>query len=256
MAEEKRQTLVDGLRAIELRYRCIREISSGTTAFYQSQTRLNSPGLGVIMPDSFREIAEITTQCISLFDLEFLQLLETYTLFLNSELNYKWISAYVPAKYLADKKSERNILEYCDRYTVPTNKICFELAPSILTDTEHDISNMIKRLRNRGFHFMISGFGGDTCPLMRLSSFEVDYVMLSAEVMQYVGLNERADNAVKSIIDFVSGLGAEPIADAVANAKQAERLYECECHYCAGSLAGNYVTERYLRRKNDQNDDA
>lgn len=89
---------------------------------------------------------------------------------------------------------------------------------------------------------------------MRLSSFEVDYVMLSAEVMQYVGLNERADNAVKSIIDFVNGLGAEPIADAVINAKQAERLYECECHYCAGSLAGTYMTENHMRRKDDNGD--
>ena len=251
MTEERRPSTVDGLRAVELQYRIIREISSGQASFYQSQTRLNSPELGVIMPDSFREVAEITTQCISLFDLELLQLLEAHNKFTDRELPFKWLSVYAPAKYFADKQCERNIIEYCSKYKVPTNHICFELAARVLTDSENEITDMIKRLRNRGFHFMLTGFGGDTCPMMRLSAFEVDYVMLSPEVTQYVGLNERADCAVKSIIDFVSGLGAEAIADAVKSAQQAERLFECECSYIAGSLAGKYTAEKYVRRKGD-----
>lgn len=252
MAEAKRQTTVDGLRAVELQYRIIREIASGQSSFYQSQTRLNSPGLGVIMPDSFREVAEITTQCISLFDLELLQLLEAHNKFVEREVPFKWLSVYAPAKYFNDKQSERNIIEYCSRYKVPTNHICFELAARVLTDSENDITDMIRRLRNRGFHFMLTGFGGDTCPMMRLSAFEVDYVMLSPEVTQYLGLGERSDSAVKSIIDFVSGLGAEAIGDAVKNAQQAETLYACGCSYCAGSLAGKYVGERYVRKRGDQ----
>ena len=255
MTEERRPSTVDGLRAVELQYRIIREISSGQASFYQSQTRLNSPELGVIMPDSFRDVAEITTQCITLFDLELLQLLEAHNKFVERELPFKWLSVYAPAKYFADKQSERNIIEYCARMKVPTNHVCFELAARVLTDPENDITEMIRRLRNRGFHFMLTGFGGDTCPMMRLSAFEVDYVMLSPEVTQYVGMSERADSAVKSIIDFVNGLGAEPIADAVKNAAQAERLYECECNYIAGSLAGKYMAERYVRKKGDQDPD-
>ena len=255
MAEERKPTTVDGLRAVELQYRIIREIASGQASFYQSQTRLNSPGLGVIMPDSFREVAEITTQCISLFDLEFLQLLEAHNKFVDREVPFKWLSVYAPAKYFADRQSERNIIEYCSRYKVPTNHVCFELPARVLTDEENDITDMVKRLRSRRFHFMLSGFGGDTCPMMRLSAFEVDHVMLSPEVTQYVGTSERANNAVKSIIDFVSGLGAEAIADAVKSAQQAETLYECGCSYCAGSLAGKYTAERYVRRRGDEDGD-
>ena len=33
--------------------------------------------------------------------------------------------------------------------------------------------------------------------------------------------------------------------------KQAEALYTFECSYCAGSLAGKYMAERYVRKKND-----
>jgi len=33
---------------------------------------------------------------------------------------------------------------------------------------------------------------------------------------------------------------------------QAEILYEFECHYCAGELAGKYMAERYIRRKSKE----
>ena len=57
---------------------------------------------------------------------------------------------------------------------------------------------------------------------------------------------------VKSIVGFVNDIGAEPIADGVYNSRQAEMLYSFECSYCAGTLAGKYMTERYVRRKNDE----
>ena len=75
--------------------------------------------------------------------------------------------------------------------------------------------------------------------------------MLSPEVSNYIGKGERSDNAVKSIIGFVNELGAEPVADGVFNSHQAETLYSFECAYCAGSLSGKYMAERYVRRRSD-----
>jgi EAL domain-containing protein (putative c-di-GMP-specific phosphodiesterase class I) len=98
---------------------------------------------------------------------------------------------------------------------------------------------------------MLTGFGGSYCPMMRLSNFSVDYVMLSPEVANYIGRDERSDNAVKSIISFVNDIGSEPVADGVFNSRQAEMLYSFECSYCAGSLSGKYVTEKYVKRRTD-----
>ena len=49
-----------GLRAVELYYRPIKEISNGSVAFYQSQTRLNSEKFGVLLPDAYREVSEMS----------------------------------------------------------------------------------------------------------------------------------------------------------------------------------------------------
>lgn len=255
MKKDKAPMKVGGLRAVELNYRPIREISSGRTFSYQSQTRLNTPKLGVIMPESYRDVAEMSIQCLNLFSLEFTQALEAAGKFTERELAYSWLSVYMPIWFLNEKKAEKKALEMCEKYGVPTNKICFELSERLLAETDGTAAEAIKNMRNRGFHFMLSDFGGDSCPMMRLADFPVDYVLLSPQVANYIGRDERSDSAVKSIIGFVSDMGCEAIADGVSNARQAEMLYEFECSYCTGSLTGKYVLERYVRQKADDSDE-
>ena len=249
--EQDNQTLVGGLRAVELYFRVIREISSGNAAFLQSQTRLNTPGLGVMLPENFRDVSEITNQCISLFELELVQALEWCSKFIEREIIFDWLSVYMPADYLKNPRAEYNILGFCDRFKVNTNKMCFALSAKLLEQTDGKAALTLRNLRNKGFHFMLTGFGSDSCPMMKLSEYDVDYVMLSPEVTHFLGKNERSDGAVKSIIDFISELDAIPVADGVQNSRQAEKLYEYGCGYCAGSLVGKYTSERYIRRKND-----
>ena len=251
MGKETKKSGADGVRAIELQYRVIREISTGQAAAFQTQTRLNSPKLGVLTPDKFRDVSEITNQAVRLFVLELIQALEAHNTFVERELNFKWISLYMPVKFLKEPRAEKTLLEYFSRYNVPTSRICFELSEKLLEETDGQVSTVIQQMRNRGFHFMLTNFGGNTCPMMRLSDFSVDYVMLSPEVSNYIGKGERSDNAVKSIIGFVNELGAEPVADGVFNSHQAETLYSFECAYCAGSLSGKYMAERYVRRRSD-----
>ncbi|MCR5143120.1 MAG: EAL domain-containing protein [Ruminococcus sp.] len=248
----KNEKTVDGVRAVEMYYRVIRDISSGSCAFYQSQTRLNTPGMGTLMPENFRDVAEVTRQCISLFELEYVQALEAVQKFTERELRFKWVSVYMPPKYLLEPGVEKKLVDVTERLEVPTTKICFALSEKLFEETDHAISENIKKLRNRGFHFMLTDFGGEGSPVMRLSEFEVDHVMLSPEITRYIGRDERSNNAVKALIDFASDLNAEPIADGVQNVQQAERLYEFECMYCAGSLAGKYIAERYIRRRSEE----
>lgn len=251
MSEEV-QTLVGGLRAVELYYRPVKESSSGNTAFYQSQTRLNTPGLGTLTPENYRDVAEITNQCVALFELEVVQAHETIKKFIERDVLFEWVSVYMPAEYLRDIRAERNLLEYCSRFEVHTNKICFALSSKILEEQDGSASAVLRNLRNRGFHFMLMGFGSDSCPMMKLSEFNVDYVMLSPEVTHFLGRSERSDGAVKSIIDFVTELDATPIADGVSSSRQVEQLFSFGCNYCAGPLPGKYVAERFIRRKKDE----
>lgn len=248
--EESNPTDVGGNRAVEMFYRGIREIETGSVAFFQSKTRLNTPGLGILMPENFRDVAELSNQCLSLFELELLQALEAEKKFKERDFSYKWLSVYMPPNFLIERGAESRLINYIEDFGTDCNKICFEIPLKILLEGTGKHSRMIENLRNRGFHFMLTGFGGNNSPLMKLSEYPVDYVMLSQEVTMYIGKNERSNAAVHSIVEFVGGLGADPIADGISTANQAEALFEAECRYIAGSLAGKYTLERYVRKRN------
>ena len=110
MKDDKVKTTVDGMRAIELYYRPIREISTGKTAFYQSRTQLNTPKLGTIMPEVFRELSDLTMQSVELFPLELVQALDAVNTFVGREITFDWLSVHMPTSMLKDKNSLDGII--------------------------------------------------------------------------------------------------------------------------------------------------
>jgi EAL domain-containing protein (putative c-di-GMP-specific phosphodiesterase class I) len=249
MAEEGIVTRVGGLRAVEMYYRGIREFESGDITFVQSKTRLNTPGMGTLMPETFRKVAELSNQCVSLFELEIRQAIDMIKSLQEKEFYFRWLSLYMPLRYLETKSVQQKLMDLMDETGTDTNRLCFELSPELLLNGTNVHSTVIEQLRNRGFHFMLTDFGGINSPLMKLAYFPVDYVMLSQEMISYLGKDERSLSAVSSIVDFIEGMEADVIADGVANLEQAEQLFKARVRFGAGSLAGRYMTERYLRRK-------
>ena len=244
-------TDVGGNRAVEVFFRGIREIETGNLAFFQSKTRLNTPGLGILMPESFRDVAELSKQCLTLFDMEMGQVLEAAKRFKERDFFYKWISVYMPPAFLLERGAEQKLLNTLEENDTDPNRICFELPLKLLTEGTVKHSRVIENLRNRGFHFMLTGFGGNNSPLMKLSDYPVDHVMLSQEITGYIGKNERSNAADHSIVSFVDGLGADAIADGISTANQAEAFFEADCRFIAGSLAGKYTLERYVRKRDN-----
>ena len=203
------------------------------------------------MPENFREVAEMTQQCIDLFELEFAQAAVALQKFEEKELRFGWISLYMPLRFLTEGSADHTLMEYCSRFEASADRFCFALPDKILNENNEFISGQIQNLRNRGFHFMLTDFGTQNCPIMHLADYPVDYVMMSTELTNFFGKSNRAEDAVRSLIGFIEDMGATSISDGVANSSQAESLYEAGCSYCAGSLAGKYTAERYIRRKDE-----
>lgn len=245
------ETNVGGLRAVELYYRGIREIETGDTVFLQSRTRLNTPDLGTMMPESFRPVAELSTHCLTLLDLELRQALEAVVKLRERDMIYRWTSVYMPLRALTEKGMQNRIVIMLEEYQIDTSRICFELSPQLLFEGTSKMAETIEQMRNRGFHFLLPGFGGANCPLMQLARYPVDHLLLSPEMVSYAMQTERSKAAVHAIVEFARGLEAEVIAEGVSNANQAEAFFQTECLYAAGDLSGKYMAARYIRRKGD-----
>jgi EAL domain-containing protein (putative c-di-GMP-specific phosphodiesterase class I) len=244
-------TTVGGLRAIELQYRVIRNIATGAPAFFQSRTQLNTPGLGTLMPENFRKVADMSSQGTELFLLELTQAIQAHLLFTEREMQFDWLSVYMPVHYLQQIACDRVLMEKCRKYELPYNRLCFAMPETLLLEKDNIAAKTIRILHGYGFHFMLTNFGSRNSPVLRLADFPVDYVLLSPELTHFLSRDQRAHNAVGSVVSLVNDIGAVPIADGVMASHQAEMFHEFGCTYCAGDLAGKYLPEEEIRRNTD-----
>lgn len=235
-------TTVDGLRAIELSFRPLRDIASGRSVCYLARTQLNTPALGTLMPETFRPAAEASGKSKELFALELLQLAESICALNDSERRFQWVAQDMPMSVLRDRATSALLEKICEQFSLSPGRFCFAVPEEVLEEKDGRASKLITHIRQLGFHVMLTGFGESGCPFIRLSEVPADYVMLCPSVTQYLGKAERSDRAVHSIISFINDLESEPVADGVKTSTQAEALYSFGCNYCAGSLSGEYIT--------------
>ena len=239
-------TTVGGLRAVELTFRPMRDIATGRSICFLSRTQLNTPGLGTLMPETFRPAAELSGQCRKLFPLEVMQLAESIRTLSENDVVFDWVSLEMPMRLLRDGATIPVINKICEQFSMLPNKICFSIPEKILTEESSAAADNITKLRKHGYHMLLSSFGDNECPFMKLSELAVDYVLLSPSVTDYIGSGERSDQAVHSIVTFINELGIEPVADGVKNSTQAEALYSFGCNYCVGPLSGEYKNIREM----------
>ena len=233
---------VDGLRAIELSFRPLRDISSGRSVCYLARTQLNTPGLGTLMPETFRPAADASGKSAELFYLELMQLAESIIALNESDRRFQWLSQEMSLSLLRDRATVAVLEKICEQYSLSPGSFCFTVPEETLDEKDDRAAQNVAYMRKLGFHVMLTGFGESGCPFIKLSELLVDYVMLSPAVTLYLGKGERSDQAVHSIIAFINDLGSEPIADGVKSSSQAEALYSFGCTYCAGPLSGEYLS--------------
>ena len=250
---------VSGLRAIEMRYRPIYDSFTKGAAFYQSSMRLNAPDMGVLLPERFMPVVESDDRCIPLFKLALLQTIKAADKFNGRELDFDWISVNIPLRLLRRSDCTNILTEFTGMVGAKNSKICLEIASSVFDD-EDSCSKSIRKLKDAGFHTMITGVDAVSFPLMRIADFEPEYVMLDEAITASIGKDKRSDTCICSLITLIRDLDAEPIATGVASAETAEKFYEFECSYytgagsATGDFSGNFLQERFIRRKNQEHE--
>lgn len=249
-------TTVDGVRAIEMRYRPIYETYTKKPVFFQSSVRLNSPDMGVLLPERFMPVLESDDRCVPLFKLALLQTLKAADKFTEREIDFDWISIFMPLRLLRNNDCMKILTEFTDMVKASPAKICFEISPMLVYE-DGRCRETLKELRKAGYHTMLAGVGGEIFPLSSLADYEPEYVMLDGEITRMLNMGERSEAYVKSVLSLVNGLEAEPVAAEVSSADTADKLYDMECSYYTEkadteNYAGNFQLERFIRRKNQE----
>lgn len=252
--QENAAATVDGVRAIELRYRSVWSASEKLPIFYQSSIRLNSPDMGVLLPERFMPVLESDDKCVSVFKLALLQSLKTADKLVEREIDFDWISVFVPIRLLNKKDCVRTIREFVGKMGGIPRKICFELPAGIMEESGGVCFDSLKQLRKAGYHTMLTGVDGENVPLFKLSEIEAEYVMLNDNFVRRLGKNDRSDDCIRSLISVIGDMGSEPIATGISTSEAADSLYELGCSYFtadenSADFSGKFMSDRFIRKK-------
>ena len=241
--ERIQSILLTGLPPIDTVFAEITGISGKNLVGYKSSVIINSPEFGVLTPKQYRVVSEKTQVCCAKLATNQINAVCTmlYQRFLGSKLREaQWVSVYIPFKFLKNDAALMAVKRIGKQYGDGMPKrLCFEFSSSILFEDKEFLKASLSSLKETGASLMLSDYGEEFCPTMRIVGLPFDYVLLDASLEK----NLTAENVpVTSLIATASANGAKIIAEGLKK-ENADAAFECGVSL---ALSGRAITAREL----------
>lgn len=200
----------------------------------ESLIRWNSKELGIIPPNEFISLAEITRQIIPIgkFVLEevFKKIRELLDLGYD---NFK-IAVNLSELQLRHKIVIRDFEELIKKYDVTLKYIKIEITESILMKSYDENVKILNEIKKLGGSIALDDFGTGYSSLNYLTRLPIDILKIDRSFIVDLMSNEKSRCIVKNIINLSHELGIEVIAEGVEDIEQVNYLKSINCDKIQG----------------------
>ena len=226
--EEKiRETLESGVEPISVFCSTVYSCSMHDRIAFRTKLVLNSITLGELGPESYRITAEQSERAEQLAMLNIKLILRKIEEFLANGTKFEWISFSCPLTLLLNGTLPDTVTELFGGDKKKISKLCIEFPSSILYGDPADYKEKLLDLEAAGINTLITGFGSEFCPVLRLGMFPFKFVSLDPVQSAYMQDKERA-KSVEAIVDYINGLHANVIAEGLKEESEAAPWYKCD----------------------------
>ena len=134
--------------------------------------------------------------------------------------------------------SDESMLDFISdafvQYSIPTNKICFEITETAAIGNLNYATKFINHLRDKGCSFSLDDFGSGLSSFAYLKNLPVDYLKIDGLFVKDI-LDDQVDLAmVRSINEVGHVMGKKTIAEFVENKQIFDLLRELGVDYAQG----------------------
>ncbi|WP_300545779.1 EAL domain-containing protein [Maricaulis sp.] len=234
-------------------YQPIIALPTGRLAGFEALARWERPGLGVLSPDDFLDMAD---------DLDLLGRISTQVRALAAADLSSWRTAHEAASalFVAANATVSELVDpgFCDALIarieeaeLPAGAFKLEIAETeIMRDPDRAASAM-DRLAAAGIALALDDFGTGYSSLARLDMLPFDVVKIDRYFVRAMAGNESAGTVVKSVIQLASHFGMKVVAEGVESEEAARTLRDMGCHFAqgyryAGALSPDAAEEAIL----------
>jgi EAL domain-containing protein (putative c-di-GMP-specific phosphodiesterase class I) len=217
-------------------YQPVIALESGRLAGFEALARWDRPGVGVLSPDDFLDMAA---------DLDLLERISTQVRASAAADLSSWRAAHPAAAslFVAANATVSELVDpvFCDALAatvrearLPAGAFKLEIAETeIMADPERAAEAM-KRLSAAGIALALDDFGTGYSSLARLDMLPFDVVKIDRYFVRAMSGDESAGTVVKSVIQLATHFGMKVVAEGVEGAAAADRLREMGCQYAQG----------------------
>jgi EAL domain-containing protein (putative c-di-GMP-specific phosphodiesterase class I)/GGDEF domain-containing protein len=190
--------------------------------------------LGYIPPDTFIELAEdtgiineLTLWVIDSACKHLVQLIELG--FSNHN-----VSINISGKDIAEVHFLSNVKNILNNYTIPLEKLTFELTESVMVNDFHHLSQTMNELSDMGINVSIDDYGTGYSSLVYISQLPFNEIKIDKSFIIPLVESDRNNTIVKTTIDMAKSLNLKVIAEGVETAEIEAELKQHQCHIAQG----------------------
>ncbi|MGR5499642.1 EAL domain-containing protein [Vibrio sp. DNB22_10_4] len=219
---------------LELYFQPIIDLRSGEHVGCEGLLRWNHPKYGVIPPEAFIPIAELSKEILPIGAWVLREVCKQIKSWKNTGIVHQKVSVNVSVVQLMSGRLLSDVKAALELYEVNPNILELEITESVLVQNMAQATTYITELKKLGVKIAIDDYGTGYSSLVYLKQLPVDSLKIDKIFIAQLRQGDRT--IVSSTLQMASELGFEVIAEGIQTSEQMNILVKHGCRWGQGFL--------------------
>ncbi len=217
---------------LTLAFHPIINIETGETACVEALARWSNAALGAVEPNVFIKAAERSGQIgqvTSILLKRALKLAETWPEHMRMSFNLSFND-------IASREAAQTIIKIIKDSNIDPRRLDFEVTESAVMKNIVQGELTLNQLKGLGASISLDDFGCGHSSLSHVHRLPLDKIKIDRMFVAEAGMNTRAENIIKSVVELCNTLNLECIVEGMETEAQLRALHQLGCRYAQGYL--------------------
>lgn len=209
-------------------------LSEQNIAGAEALVRWNHPVKGFILPSDFIPLFEKNRFIINLDFYVFEKVCALIRKWINNNTKVVPVAVNFSRVHLLTSDFIKNLLKIVRYYGISTNLLEIEITESAFIDTQTDIQNITRELKQNGFVVSMDDFGSGYSSLNALKDIPIDVLKLDKDFFQNDIITRKEEIIIEGFVEMAKKMNLRVVSEGIETEMQANFLREIECDYAQG----------------------
>jgi diguanylate cyclase (GGDEF)-like protein/PAS domain S-box-containing protein len=209
------------------------QLRSGEVTSFEALVRWQHPEMGLLYPDKFIPLAEMSDAIHQLTENVLEQALARQQAWRKDGHNYS-VSVNLSARNLIDDRCVSKLAQLLEQYKTPAGKLEMEITETALMHDPDGAVELLNRISRLGVKLSIDDFGTGYSSLSYLRRLPIDALKIDREFVTDMLSNEQDAIIVRPTIALAHNLNLKVIAEGIEDEPTLQSLSHMACDTAQG----------------------